>query len=71
METGVNRVRLYREVTLDMRTLMEYSGQGKCRRVECHYCSEGCCRERLRTWGTSRNWAVIGDEVYHFVIERI
>ena len=71
MESVVEEVKLVGGTTLDIRVLMEYSGQGKCRRVECEYGSEGSCRERLWTWATSRNWEVIRDEVYHFVIERI
>ena len=70
METGVNRVRLYREVTLDIRDLMEYSGQGKCREVRCYVDAAHIYREQLRTWATSRNWEVTRDDTF-FVIKKI
>ena len=68
MESGVESVELDEEVTLDIRSLMEYSGQGKCRRVWCHYRSKDIYRDQLRTWAMSRNWTV---NSYYFVIERI
>ena len=46
---------------LDIRNLMEYSGQGKCREGRC-YCY--CYREQLRTWDMSKNWAVTCDDDY-------
>ena len=63
METGVKIVRLYKEVTLDIRDLMEYSGQGKCRGLEV-YREDTAARykEQLRTWATSRNWEVTQDD---------
>ena len=42
---------------------MDYSGQGKCRRVWCY--SYGLdrfrYREQLRTWASSKNWEVGSD----------
>ena len=35
MESGVERVVLGGEVSLDITALTQYSGQGKCRRVKC------------------------------------
>ena len=58
MESRVERVELCEEVTLDIRILIEYNGQGKCRVVECHFDTVSRYRERLRTWAKSRNWVV-------------
>ena len=70
MESGVERVVLLYDVTLDIRDLMEYSGQGKCRRVECHLNTK-YRRKELKTWAMSRNWTVTRDDKDCFVIERI
>ena len=68
MESGVEEVELRGEVTLDIRSLMEYSGQGKCSKL-------GCCddtvpryREQLMSWASSNNWTVMIDYSDHFVI---
>ena len=37
----------------------------------CHSDTADRYKEQLSTWATSRNWTVIRDEGYHFVIERI
>ena len=37
MESRVEEVRLIEEVTLDIMDLMEYSGQGKCKKVGCYW----------------------------------
>ena len=72
METGVNIVRLYREVTLDIRDLMEYSGHGKCREVVCYRARDTAdrYREQLRTWATSKNWEMTCDGGDCFVVRR-
>ena len=70
MESCVKEVWLDYKVTLDIRDLMEYSGQGKCRKVAC-YRNDGY-RKQLRTWAESRNWEVTHDNKKHcFVIDRI
>ena len=71
METGVELVRLEEGVTLDIGGLMEYSGQGKCQEVECHYDTAATYRDKLRRWATSRNWAVTSEAEYIIIIERI
>ena len=65
MESGVEKMLLYEGVTLDIRVLTEYSGQGKCRAVDC-YCGDTVARyrEHLKTWAVSRNWPVIHDSSY-------
>ena len=50
------------EVTMDIRDLMEYSGQGKCSKVKCHRDTADRYKDQLRTWATSRNWEVTVDE---------
>ena len=61
MESHVKWVMLFAGVTLDIRDLMEYSGQGECRKVKCYGDTKGKYREQLRTWAESRNWEVTED----------
>ena len=70
MESGVEEVVLNDKVTLDIRDLMEYSGRGKCREVECFRDTADRYKEQLRTWATSRNWEVTRDSYCFFNIER-
>ena len=70
MESRVERVRLYYKVTLDIRDLMKYSGQGKCRKMGCYNDTAPRYREQLRTWATSRNWRVTHDDEDYFDILR-
>ena len=57
IESGVavEIVELSGELTLDIKAMIEYSGQGKCREVWC-YIDIGVFKEDLRTWAQSRNW---------------
>ena len=48
----------YGEVSLDITTLTQYSGQGKCRRVVCWRANADMYREELVTWAQRVNWAV-------------
>ena len=61
MESRVEQVGLDFKVTLDIRDLMEYNGQGKCREVWCDSDTADRYKEQLRTWATSRNWEVTPD----------
>ena len=70
MESVVKRVELHRGVTLDIRAMMEYSGQGKCREVWCYDDTVAKYRDQLRTWVTSRNWTVTNDEESYFCSRR-
>ena len=75
MVSCVKWVNLDEGVTLEIRNLMEYSGQGKCRRVECYDDTMAMdrYREQLRAWATSRNWQVTRDNNFNggcFSIER-
>ena len=51
MERRVKRLVLLGGVTLDIRVLMEYSGQGKCEKWSGYM-------EQLRTWASSMGWGV-------------
>ena len=71
MESHVEIVELDEEVTLEIRNLREYSGQGKCRRVWFYSDAVDRYREQLRIWAMNRNWRVIHDGKYDFSIKRI
>ena len=59
MESRVEEVGLYEEVTIDVRVMMKYNGQGKCRKVLLHAGTARRYKEQLRTWAMSRNWQVM------------
>ena len=69
MESSVEQVGLS-QVTLDIRDLMDYNGQGKCWFVGCYSDTKDRYREQLRTWTTSRNWEVTFDHDMIFNIQR-
>ena len=69
METCVEGVDLVEKVTLDIRILTEYSGQGKCKEVTCNDGTADRYRDQLRTWAMSRNWEVTVDEKDCFLIQ--
>ena len=69
MESRVWRVSLESEVTLDIETLTEYSGQGVCRDMELWGTACRRYREELRTWAKSRNWRLDHDEEYLLLLE--
>ena len=71
MDSRVERVELNMWTTLDIRDLMEYNGQGRCRKVKCTFETKDRYREQLRTWAMSRNWTVTDDDKFWFIIERI
>ena len=52
MESGVERVRLF-DVDLDMETLLEFSGRGKCRVLE-YGTTDNV--EKLKTWAIENKW---------------
>ena len=70
MESNVVKVWLKDQVTLDMRVLMEYNGQGKCREVELYYDTANRYMEQLRTWTKNRNWEV-NMEYCNFRVQRL
>ena len=73
MESGVELLHLH-SVTLEMETLVTYSGQGQCRQVSIFYHGGGPemwrvnMKEPLKGWAVSRDWAVAIDSV-SFVFE--
>ena len=72
METYVERVVLggWREVSLDIRALTQYSGQGKCGQVEWYDETADRYREEVRSWAEKINWKVTLDNDMKIVIER-
>ena len=71
MESRVEDVRLDEEVTLDISSLIEYSGQGKCSELGCYDEVAARYREQLLAWATSRNWAVSYESEDFFVIRKM
>ena len=71
MESGVESLGLDREVTLDIRGLMEYSGQGKCSKFVCYLDTADRYRKHLRRWAKGCNWAVTFHKNKIFRIERM
>ena len=71
METGVESVEVRSEVTLDIRNLVEYSGQGKCREIECSLDTADRYRKHLRPWAKACNWTVTFHKNKIFRIERM
>ena len=69
MESGVGRVELHGEVTLDIEALAEYSGQGVCRTVMLQWPDTMArYRQELVTWARSRNWRVYPDDDYQCIV---
>ena len=71
METGVEKVWLHYKVTLDIRELIEYNGQGKCKEVRCYNDTVPRYIVQLKTWVMGRNWRVTCDCNWMFSIERM
>ena len=61
MESRVEELELDDGLALEIRDMMEYSGQGKCWEVWCDRDAADRYKEQLRSWATSRNWRVIRD----------
>ena len=59
METRVERVRV-RVVSLDITALTQYSGQGRCRLLECFQDFAGRNRKELKSWAKRINWIMNG-----------
>ena len=70
MESRVEEVWLHNRVTLDIRDLIEYDGQGKCRQVWTDRDTADRYREQLWTWARSKNWQVTLDKEHCFCINR-
>ena len=70
MESRVERVFLNVNVDLDIMELIEYSGQGKCWRVEWNMDSAAIYWEPLNTWAKNSNWKVTLD-YNSIIIEKI
>ena len=65
------------EVILDIGVLTSYSGEGRCRGIECYDDTATRYKNQLRAWAHSRGWRVTKDEedeeqyVHILLIERI
>ena len=73
MESRVEKVQLCAELTLDIKILLEYNGQGECMEVRCRTEFKDRYREQLRTWDLDlgRNWESYDIyKSYWFCIER-
>ena len=72
MESVVVSVELTEGMTLDIRDLMEYNGQGKCSKVGCLDDTADRYKEQLRTWATSNNWTAEFDyQLRSFLAKRV
>ena len=76
LESSVEGVQL-ESVTLDMETMVTYSGQGRCREVrlfrgynEDYEMWRVNLKEPLKCWAMSRDWAVTAEKQHHLVIKR-
>ena len=71
MESGVECVVLYlnEEMTLDIKALSEYSGQGVCRIMSLQTEKAKEYQWELRTWANSRNWRIGGDDDFGLTIK--
>ena len=72
MESRMEEVKLgvSGEVSLDIRALTKYSGQGKCGKVVCWDATADRYREEVRSWAEKINWKVTLDNDIKIVIER-
>ena len=64
MESRVEKVFLYNEIELDMEALSEYSGQGRCRVLECKGVREVTSCSQLITWAYKREWYCLNFTAY-------
>ena len=71
LESRVEQVGLNGGVTLDIRVLTSYNGQGKCRWLRCLQDTAPRYREHLRTWARSKTWEVTRDNENTFNIQRM
>ena len=58
------------DVSLDIITLTQYSGQGKCGMVMCFDVTADRYREEVRGWAQCINWEVNYDEENYIIIKR-
>ena len=70
MESRVEWVMLG-EVTLDIKTLTKYKGQGKCLMVDCFADAAAQYIKQLKTWAKRIRWRVIPSVSGHFQMKRL
>ena len=65
LKHGVKRMELqlgdWGPDTLDIQTLVEYDGRGRCGEVECYNVTSAAYREEIKTWAGRINWDVTGE----------
>ena len=71
MESDMEMVALWDEVTLDMEALAEYSGQGVCWNVTLDEDTADRYRGELVTWARSRNWRIYDDRDRSCIVQRL
>ena len=64
MESRVEKVLLYNVDELDMEALSEYSGQGRCRVLECKGVTDITFCYELMTWAQSTGWYYLNLSTY-------
>ena len=70
MESRVEKVFLYNEIELDMEALAEYSGQGRCRVLECKGVTDVTFCYRLMTWASKTEWFYLNLSSYELYDEK-
>ena len=58
------------EVTVDISTLVIYSGRGKCKMVNFYLDTAVKYREEVRRWAQRISWTVTNDDSFQIIIER-
>ena len=66
----LERLTLSLDLNVDIETLCQYDGQGRCRELWVWRDTRRIYRERLRRWGAEVGWAVTRDDNDWFIIER-
>ena len=64
MESRVEKVLLYNVDELDMEALSKYSGQGRCRVLECKGVTDITFCYELMTWAQSKGWYYLNLSTY-------
>ena len=66
----LERLTLSFDLTMDIETLCQYDGQGRCRELWVWRDTRRIYRERLRRWGAEVGWAVTTDNNNWFIQRR-
>ena len=55
---GVEKLGLRDGARIDLQTLLQYDGRGKCGEVKCHDDTRDTYKEEMKTWAARVNWGV-------------